>query len=99
MIWERIRKLRKKKRMSLEELGKQIGISPNTIARWEREELIPRGTSVAKVAKALETMSNYILGETNAPSSLGYMLLTGTEEASTEKRLIIRNHDMDINLP
>ncbi len=27
------------------------------------------------------------------------MLLTGTEDTGSEKRLIIRNYDMDINLP
>ena len=27
------------------------------------------------------------------------MLLKGTEDTGSEKRLIIRNHDMDINLP
>lgn len=99
MIGERIRALRKKKLMSQAELGSLIEIRPNTIAKWERGELTPRGTSIAKVAKALETTSAYILGETNDPSSLGYMLQTGREESSSEKRLIIRNHDMDINLP
>ncbi len=99
MIGERIRTLRKQKRMSQAELGNQIGIRPNTIAKWERGELTPRGTSIAKAAKALETTSAYILGETNDPSSRGYMLQTGREESVSEKRLIIRNHDMDINLP
>lgn len=99
MIGERIRGLRKKKLMSQAELGSLIGIRPNTIAKWERGELTPRGTSIAKAAKALETTSAYILGETNDPTSQGYMLQTGTEETVSGKRLIIRNHDMDINLP
>lgn len=99
MIGERIRTLRKQKRMSQAELGNQIGIRPNTVAKWERGELTPRGTSIAKAAKALETTSAYILGETDDPSSRGYMLQTGREESVSEKRLIIRNHDMDINLP
>ena len=99
MIGERIRAMRKKKRLSQKELGELIGIRPNTVAKWEREELTPRGTSVSKVARALNTTSTYLLGETNDPSSPGYMLLAGTEESGSEKRLIIRNHDMDINLP
>ena len=99
MIGERIRTLRTKKRMSQADLGSLIGIRPNTIAKWERGELTPRGTSIAKAAKALETTSAYILGETNDPTSQGYMLQTGTEETVSGKRLIIRNHDMDINLP
>ena len=57
------------------------------------------GITPNTVAKALDTTSNYILGETNNPSSLGYMLLTGTEDTGSEKRLIIRNDDMYINLP
>lgn len=68
MIGERIRELRKRMGQSQEELAYAIGMSTNTIARWERGELVPRGTSLAKIARVLNTTSNYLLGETNDSS-------------------------------
>ena len=39
----------------------------NTVARWERGELMPRGTSLSKLAQALKTSTAYLLGETENP--------------------------------
>ena len=90
MIGERIRALREKSGKSQEDLAGMIGMGKNTVARWEREELTPRGTSLAKLAKALDTTSMYLLGETDNPASLGepITLISGPSE---EKRLIIKN--------
>ena len=68
MTGERIRTLREKNGMTQEALAQIIGMSQNTVARWEREELAPRGTSLAKLAKALNTTSTYLLDETDNPA-------------------------------
>lgn len=68
MTGERIRALREKNGMTQEELAQIIGMSQNTVARWEREELAPRGTSLVKLAKALNTTSTYLLDETDDPA-------------------------------
>ena len=68
MTGERIRALRETNGMTQEELAQIIGMSQNTVARWEREELAPRGTSLAKLAKALNTTSTYLLDETDNPA-------------------------------
>lgn len=65
MTGERIRTLREKNGMTQEKLAQIIGMSQNTVARWEREELAPRGTSLVKLAKALNTTSTYLLDETD----------------------------------
>lgn len=67
MIGERIRTLREKIGMSQEELAHSVGMHPNTVARWERGELIPRGTSLSKLARGLNTTSTYLLSETDDP--------------------------------
>ena len=67
MIGERIRALREKIGISQEELAHSVGMHPNTVARWERGELIPRGTSLSKLAKGLNTTSTYLLSETDDP--------------------------------
>ena len=66
MIGERIRICREREGISQEELAHRIGKHANTVARWERDELVPRCTSVAKLAEVLNTTSDYLLGKTDA---------------------------------
>lgn len=61
MIGERIKFLREELGLSQEELAGSVGMHPNTVARWERGELVPRGTSIAKIARSLNTTSSYLL--------------------------------------
>ena len=53
MIGEKIKKARKLKGISQEELAAAVGMHTNTVARWERGELNPMGKSLQKVAQAL----------------------------------------------
>ncbi len=102
MIGERIKSLRENLGLSQEELAHSTGMHKNTIARWERDELQPRGTSLAKIARALRTTSTYLLGETDDPSMPRNVLSVDGESSGTEptgKRLIIKNRDMYVDLP
>ena len=63
MMGDRIRELRKRRGQSQEELAYAIGMSTNTIARWERGELTPRGSSLARLASVLNTTADYLLGK------------------------------------
>lgn len=68
MIGDRIKALREQSGMSQEELAEIVEMHHNTVARWERGELTPRGTSLSKIAKGLHTTSTYLLGDTDDPS-------------------------------
>ena len=67
---ERIAVLRRRQDMTQRELGEEAGIHWNTIARLERGKLtdLP-GKAVARVALALGTTTDYLLGlsEQDAP--------------------------------
>ena len=82
MMGDRIRELRKKQGKSQEELAYSVGMSTNTIARWERGELTPRGTSLARLANVLGTSSDYLLGKVNAtaPNDDSESVSTDTEK-------------------
>lgn len=68
MIGAKIRATRKSLGISQEELAERAGVHHNTIARWERGELDPRGTSLAKLAKALQVSpADLLTGETDMP--------------------------------
>ena len=98
MIGERIKTLREKQGQSQEELAHLVGMHPNTIARWERGELSPRGTSLSKVARALNTTSTFLLGDTDDPKPSRVDVVPSIDD-SAEKRLIIKQGDLYINLP
>ncbi len=102
-IGERIRKLRKKNGLSQAELGETVGVESNTISRWERNDLIPKGTSLARIARALNTTSAYLLEETNDPSLprdvLSIDAISPESREPSGKRLIIKNRDMYVDLP
>ena len=53
--------------MSQEELAFRIGTSQKQISRYEREQNDPTGDVLAKLAYALNTTSDYILGNTDNP--------------------------------
>lgn len=52
----------------------------NTVARWERGELAPRGTSLSKLAKALKTSTAYLLEETDNPTRIDAPSSQGSKE-------------------
>lgn len=70
MVGDRIKLLREGLGQSQEELASAIGMHSNTVARWERGELAPRGTSLSKLAQALDTTTAYLLGEVDDPARL-----------------------------
>lgn len=64
--FERIKKLAKKRGYSLQALAEKAEIGINTIYKWKNYD--PKGTDLAKVAKPLNTTTDYLLGRTDNPS-------------------------------
>lgn len=66
ILGQRILLRRRDKRLTQAELGKHVGISGNTIARIERGRIQDlAGSVIAKVAEALDTSTDYLLGLTD----------------------------------
>ncbi len=57
--------LRKKKKLSQAALGRMIGTSGDVIGRYERGDITPSIEVVSKIADALETSVDYLIGKTN----------------------------------
>lgn len=101
VVGDRIKFLREGLKQSQEELASVIGMHSNTVARWERGELVPRGTSLSKLAHALDTSTGYLLGETDDPVRYSSLLmaagkkpeeLDGNEPPEPSSDLVRRKH-------
>lgn len=57
---ERIRSMRKKKKLSQGELGRRLGLSTSTISQYERGDIQPSSIALFKIANALECTLNDI---------------------------------------
>ncbi len=62
LFGERLLSTRKKKKISQDELAKQIGVHAPVIGRYERDEVKPSIEAAFKIAKALEVSLDYLTG-------------------------------------
>lgn len=62
MIGRRVRELRIKKGLSQQELGNIIGVTKVSVCGYESGTRIPNLEKLAKLADALETTTDYLLG-------------------------------------
>ena len=64
-LGEQISFLRKKKKLSQNELGKRAGTSGILIGKYERNETKPSIDVVIRIANVLEVSIDYLVGKTN----------------------------------
>ena len=64
-IGEKIKKLRKDKKISQSELAKQIGITLFGIRSWEKERTLPKASEIIKICRFFEVSSDWLLGLKN----------------------------------
>jgi len=63
-LGEHISQLRKRKKLSQNDLGKKIGTSGDIIGRYERDEVKPSIEVAAKIADELEVSLDFLIGKT-----------------------------------
>ena len=102
LIGDRIKELRTRQGLSQAELGDKVETDGSVISRWETNRAKVSQKYIVKLANALGTSTDYLLGETDDPKlektpSLGHVLIEDGEPK--DKRLIIKNRDMYIDLP
>ena len=105
LIGDRIKELRTKLKLSQGELGDRVDTDSTIISRWETNRVRPSQKYIVRLANALGTSTDYLLGETNDPVMPKNVLVSESasdndkEHRQTEKRLIIKNRDMYVDLP
>lgn len=66
--FERIKKLAKKRGLSLIEVNDEAGLGTRSIYHWKSK--VPKSNSLTAVAKVLHTSADYLLGNTDDPSAV-----------------------------
>ncbi|MCA0969055.1 helix-turn-helix domain-containing protein [Halobacillus litoralis] len=62
MIHKRIRSLRKERGMTQTMLAERVGVSAQVVSNWERNYTSPDLNDFSKIANALHTTADYLLG-------------------------------------
>ncbi len=62
---EKIKFYRQRKNLTQEKLAELIGVSAMTVKRWEWGQRIPRANELMKLAQALNTNMEYLMGQTD----------------------------------
>lgn len=78
---ERLKKLRKKKGLSQNELAEAIGVHFTQVSRYERGETKPNAEAMTKLARALDATVDYLMNGT---------VDDVVQEAGLEKEMINR---------
>lgn len=100
MIGERIKILRNDKKLSLEELGKQVNRTASTLSRYENNQITKWDPDFLKeLAKALHTTSAYLLGITDDSECAYDDLVQEYTKNGALTNIIVPNEEMSPELP
>lgn len=67
LMGERIKMLRKQKKMTQTELGSKLNLTHVSISGYERGTRLPDTDILSRMADILDTSTDYLLGKTNNP--------------------------------
>ena len=62
MFYERIKKLRLVLRMNQVQLARELGVTKQSISKWESAESVPSLHMLCKIAKKFHVSADYLLG-------------------------------------
>ena len=63
----RIKEVRKQKKLSQVELASKLGVNQTAVSQWERGSTLPSGNLLPKLTALLDTSSDYLLGISDEP--------------------------------
>ncbi|MED4727039.1 helix-turn-helix transcriptional regulator [Aneurinibacillus migulanus] len=68
MLAQRLRQIRKSKKLTQEELANRVSTTKGTISNYENGHSSPPNEMLVLLAETLETTTDYLLGRTDNPS-------------------------------
>ena len=84
LFGDKLRELRKEKKVSQEEIGKLCGVAKNTVSNWENNINKPDIDLVLKLAQYFNVTTDYLLGFTKEDLDNIKILKTALENAGVD---------------
>ena len=84
----RLKELRKEKKLTQEELAHLLNVSEKTISRWERGERVPKSDKAQQLADFFGVNTAYLLGYSDFPARNLKELLFHEIKAEKEYKVI-----------
>lgn len=81
---EKILKLRKSKGMSQDELGEELGVSRQSVSKWESGQVTPELDKIKKIANIFDVTTDYLL----MPSETDELLLKTSVLEREQKKIL-----------
>ncbi len=83
--------------MSQEELGEQLGVSRQSVSKWETDQAVPELDKITKIAKVFNVTTDYLL----QPSETDELLLKTSMLEREQKKILdqqrkVKNHQFSI---
>lgn len=89
-VGQRIRNRRLELKISVSELSEKIEKNRATVYRYENDSVEPSITQLLKIAKALNTSTGYLLGDTDDPNDDSWLIRAfdlGIQELSSDAKI------------
>jgi len=93
MQGQRLKSVREWRGLSQEDLASRIHVGTQQIWRWENGKTTPNADYIARLARALDTTADYLLGLTDDPQTQ----LEESDLSPLERRLITAFRQGDIS--
>ena len=88
---EKIKALRERYGLTLEDVGNAVGVGKSTVRKWETGDIANmRRDKIAKLAAALHTTPSYLMGWVDDPDAVNTPAVSFSDLNHTEQELISR---------
>ena len=67
-LYEKLYELRRASGMSQEELAEKLGVSRQSVSKWESASASPDISKLVEIADIFEVSTDYLLKDTNTPA-------------------------------
>ncbi|MGL6221809.1 MAG: helix-turn-helix domain-containing protein, partial [Lacrimispora sphenoides] len=98
ILAEKIIALRKKAGWSQEELAYQMGVSRQSVSKWESGTSIPDLERILKLSQAFDVSTDYLLKEEMEADPVSIAMETDRDEVQKTVTLDMANQFMDIKI-
>jgi len=82
---ERLRRARKRKKMTMEQVAEQIGVAKSTYANYELSYREPSVSTIQSLSVVLETSTDYLIGVSN---------IENTNQLETNAKILLQNQQL-----